>query len=313
MDSIPGIIFINPLPIKEYSHKTFFVLGQARGGTSLAAGILYHLGIPMGEQCDKPIYEDGILTRAIRSGNSRKIKEIIANYNSHWPNWGFKQPAAQNFILRNHRLFRSPCFIFIVKDPASIAIRKESLYGNDAVASMRKVLESYDRILKFIAKTKAPALIVSYEKLIQNPESLIEKMGVFVGNKNLNTDSALEFIKAGNKNYQQFFENQLNQKRLHVEGHIDQITANQITGWAVDYNNMSPVVLSVEKNGIEIATAIAEDFRADLQQAKVHETGQCAYTISLPTEGKLIAGDVIRVFAGDAKVELSRSPWTIEN
>lgn len=313
MESTPGIIFINQPSIQENIEKTFLILGQARGGTSLAAGILYHLGIPMGEQCDKPIYEDGILTRAIRSGNSRQIKENIATYNSQWPKWGFKQPAAQNFILRNHRLFRNPYYLFIVKDPASIAIRKQSLYGKDAITAMRQTLEIYDRTLKFIAKTKAPTLIVSYEKLMQNPESLVARIGRFVGNKNLSTDSAKEFIKAGNKNYQLFFDNQLTQKRLHIEGHIDQVTANQITGWAVDHHNDTPVALRVEKNGVEIATGIAEDFRADLKQAKAHKTGQCAYTISLPPADKLITGDVIRVFAGDANVELSRSPWSVED
>lgn len=303
-----GFIITNQ---NKYAKKTIIVLGIARGGTSLAAGILHSLGIPMGNESSPPIFEDDFLTRAIRNKwKWGQTHEIIANYNSKFDVWGYKKPSVQNWIVRNYQKFRNPVFVFVMKDPLAISLRKTDLYGYDPKKEIKNILTQYEKIMDFLIKRNLCAFIFSYEKMLKNYLEIIPSLCDFLDVSNEKAQKAVDFINHGSNSYNQFFFNQIERKKNAIEGHLDLVDKNTIAGWAVNLSNpIEPITVSVTLNDNLILSVKANDYRQDLFESGKHPTGYCGYTINLQDNDHIINGSIIRVFAGDSKTELSRSPW----
>ena len=119
--------------------KTIVVLGTARGGTSIAAGALYHLGVPM-FSVHRPVFEDVYLGPAFETGDSKSYKEIIKKYNEE-PVWAWKRPSSIDYLDVLIQELRNPIFIIMMRDILSVANRNVLSMGHDVLASMGSALE----------------------------------------------------------------------------------------------------------------------------------------------------------------------------
>lgn len=309
MDILPGLIHLNTPENKIASQRTIIVLGEARGGTSLAAGILSALGVPMGTQVDDPIFEDGVLTRAIRSGRTKNFRNVITQYNALWNIWGFKQPSAKRFLMRKASSLRNPMFLMIVKDAVSICSRKNDLYGYDYVQTMRSVLKSYDEQIRFLSKKRYPALVISYEKLVSNPAPFLDHICSFFGLDTQKIPHAIAFMSKGNSDYEGFFTRQKKRKDSQIEGHIDNVSEDEVSGWALLQGACSPIEIKVFLNNTYLGSVFTDKPRQDVADQYGGEYVKSGYTFKFPSDYSMTHGDVLSVFAGPAQIELSRSPW----
>mgnify|MGYP000184927422 CR=1 FL=1 len=309
---ITGIVPLSFDRLGETSERTVIVLGQARGGTSLAAGALLNLGLPMGMECRAPIYEDQPLTRAIRDAGKSKVREIIAQYNERWPQWGYKQPAVQKFWFWNHRLLRNPCYLLIVKDPISIADRLNQYRGRDTVNEARAAMKAYDRLLKFVSSSGKPALLVSYDKLYRYPDQCLPLLAQLTGIENPDLDKARAFCSAGGEDYKQFWDRQQRRNSTGVQGHVDRVSDKLVSGWAMMADHADPIEIQVSINDEPIMTGLADISRPSMVTKGRHPTGNCGFRIAWPKGVKPKAGDKVKISAGPDQVELARSPWVVE-
>lgn len=320
--------------------KTVIVLGAARGGTSLAAGILHALAIPMGDESSPPLFEDDLLTRAIRNprrqrSESGRIKgffldivatisqllhqsklgrkttqEVIADYNGRFDIWGYKKPSAYEWVTAHYRKFRNPVFVLIMKDPIAIAVRKNNLYDYETETSLINALKQYEKMLRFLAKNKLPAFIFSYEKFMEDPAEMLPELCGFLDIPAERAEDALAFIAKGSGEYNALFENQMSRRKNAIDGHLDVVTPNMIAGWAMDVTNHNAAVdITITVNDALLCSVSADNYRIDLASSGIHSTGKCGFCVNLNEHQAIADGSIIRAFAGGHRTELSRSPW----
>jgi len=197
--------------------KQVVVIGHARSGTSMVAGILYYMGVDMGKEPNpsssnpKGDFEDDdfrdlnreIFSKA-KTGSGcwlpptqeefdkaaplfrEKIKKLIdSRVNKKL--WGWKNPwnvmAAPYFIP----LLDNPHLIFVFRDPSSIARsgvkhtkRYEKLSFEEALQS---AVASDRKLTNMVEEYKGslPIHIIKFEDVIKKPEDEVRKMAGFLG------------------------------------------------------------------------------------------------------------------------------------
>lgn len=87
-----GHHIINP-PEQASETKTVIVLGCARSGTSMIAGVLHHLGVSVGRRHDDATFEDIDLSLAFENHKFDEAESIIAEYNEAHDVWAWKRPG----------------------------------------------------------------------------------------------------------------------------------------------------------------------------------------------------------------------------
>jgi hypothetical protein len=284
--------------------KTIIVVGSARGGTSMIAGILYHLGIPMGTAV-KPVFEDLRLASAFETQNKSRINSIITEYNNN-PVWAFKRPGAINYLAQIADDVRNPHFVFIFRDVFSIAHRNGISMGSNLVDAMGNALNDYGKIIEFISENKYPYLMCSSEKVNAYPEKVVEALvefsGVVASTKQV--ESAIRFIDPESTEY-------LNASRINrSHGQVGQVKNNIVVGWAAWFYRDEPVIVEVYLNNVLIAESEAVDLRSHLVELPKTRKGYCGYSINI-SHVDLKAGDELIVKVKSDVMQLKNSPWVI--
>lgn len=198
-DSIEDLVNRGVLSIrvpKSHPHqRTLIVLGAPRGGTTMAAGCLHHLGVPMGDSAGPVVFEDQVIGKSLDRGDLRGFRLAIANMNASYPVWGWKRPSAFRHLDLVAAEFREPYFIAIFRDPVAVALREHISMRFDPTPALEVTLETYSTIARFLSETNRPVLAVSYEKALRYPLHFVEALVGFVGPvSNESIDAALAFI-----------------------------------------------------------------------------------------------------------------------
>lgn len=176
----PGIFTVGPRPESNGRH-TIVVLGIARGGTSMAAGVLHHLGVPMGSPAHPPIYEDNRFHGLFEAGDADAIRALAEQSADEWGVWGYKRPASAAHVDVIHDCFVAPRYVVIFRDPVAVSQRRQlaldgSPRGPGHAGSLRRLLRQYMEIAKFLQLTEPFALTVSYEKAVQSPADFVDAL-----------------------------------------------------------------------------------------------------------------------------------------
>ncbi|TCK08704.1 hypothetical protein [Marinobacterium mangrovicola] len=302
------------------STSTLLVMGVGRGGTSLVAGLLHEMDIFMGDLMSTPSYEDQKLIKEILESKPKTVQKTIDDYSDRFDIWGFKHPEALSFITRNYKRFRNPRLIFVVKDTASIAMRKAYVLGNDPIQHMYNTFDTYEQILDFIRSSKLPTMTASYEKIMSNPDKFIDALGEFGG---ITLDesrraSALSFIDKGNSDYELFSMNKRNARinGLHhktnlYQGHLDHVSMHHISGWAINQKSPEPLQVVLLVNNEEIARTTADLPRSDVQKALNHPDDKCGFIFELPGNQGLASEDTVRVVIDAPVLDIAGSPQKV--
>ena len=83
-----GVTVVGDEPPSVSGHRPVVVIGTARGGTSMVAGCLYHLGVFMGDKLHPPVYEDVLLAEAMEAGAMKEARSLVARYKAREQPWG---------------------------------------------------------------------------------------------------------------------------------------------------------------------------------------------------------------------------------
>ena len=176
--------------------RTFVVFGVPRGGTTMVARIVEHLGVPMGQ--DLPAnYEDQAFNfdfmpdefKADRSKMRASLIDAIHRRNKSHSVWGWKYPRANIYLNQILDHVRRPHLICVLRDPLASSFRplgrKNFLAKPGKMTSPIKLIEQHlawqNRNLEIIRKSKCPSLICSYEKAIVCPTEFVKEMTGFIG------------------------------------------------------------------------------------------------------------------------------------
>ena len=188
---------------EQLKNKTVVVLGQRRSGTSMVAGILYKLGVPMdadirGDEMNPTGYfEDkeinGLSKWFMKSDWKDKIKynlayKFISSRNKKHENdgiWGFKE-VEQIFT---HKFFKpyiqNLYYIIVLRNPYDIAKSLFFWYGDKYKVSFQEcicvALKNEVEIEKIIKEIDdSPIIFLSFENIRKLPEKNVDKIIEFI-------------------------------------------------------------------------------------------------------------------------------------
>jgi len=278
------------------------VVGTARGGTSMVAGALAHLGVFMGDAAVAPVYEDTRLSAAFESADDQAVEAILERYASSAHRVGWKRPSSIDQLERVDRLFGKPRYVFVFKDVFAIANRNSISMRSETLSGMARALEQYQRVVEFLRKAQPSALLVSYDKAMAYKHEFIQSLVEFCGIEvsEAQRQAALDFIDPEPAAY-------LDASRItKAQGRLDMARDNVVAGWARYLHQSKSATVDIYVNDTQVGSVHAREQRRDL----VERLGvACGFTFALPSE--LSPGDIVRARVHDEVRDLANSPFTV--
>ena len=190
--------------------RCIIVLGKGRGGTSLTAGILYHLGVNMGDNMKRPNsrnkcgyfenrYTLNFNIKVLESNNIHINKLSLPPLNSLLPFkdglrkktkklvkkierrlWGFKDERNLWTFPLYEEFIENPYFIVHYRDAEAIA-QSINFWENKSLEHGRDISKQYYELVgEFFKKYQYPRLNIHYEDFFIEPQKQIEKICEFI-------------------------------------------------------------------------------------------------------------------------------------
>ncbi len=183
--SAPGVILRKPITNASEPY-TVLILGVPRGGTTMVAGIAQRLGLEIGQNLDYNLEDPDFCMKPVEH-----MVQAIADRNNRLKVWGWKFPAATNYIADIELHLRNLRVVSVWRDPLSAAMRRMSTIERKAgqpEAAARGKLNVLARMaekqmsnIEFLSASGVPAYLVSYEKAVRAPEAFIGQLAEFIG------------------------------------------------------------------------------------------------------------------------------------
>lgn len=190
----------------------FMVVGTPRGGTSLTAGILHHLGIFMGNEFmptddwnPKGTFADiefeamcnsiyGMIVPAynlpISLYHKDKLQTLVEQREALGIDWGFKCSRA-TFIADEVALHTNLKAVVVHRNKEtslqSFMARSSASFNESA----NIILRSHSDVQRFVNTTSIPFIEVNFDDIVDNPVESVTAIASFCGKEV--TDNALNF------------------------------------------------------------------------------------------------------------------------
>ena len=183
----------------ESHKKTICILGSARGGTSMIAGLISIMGVHIGNNTDFNNNEDLDFLQAsqpiqgiynVRDPHHKKVKlqltSLINKRNNENNIWGWKDPQLFTYFDKIDSSLINPYCIIVYRDPLAIA-QKELAVGeyDDVVIALDNIIShrfrNIQKIAKYAKRKRYPLLLISYERSLRDKVGLIEILQEFIG------------------------------------------------------------------------------------------------------------------------------------
>lgn len=178
-------------------YRTFVVLGNMRGGTSMVSGLLRILGVNMGDNIDEKNHED----LDLQHRHYLHMRDLVEEKNNKYDVWGWKDPMLIDNIYDVIDLcpLRNPLYIVVFRDAVATAEALCREEGWEETYAFNHVFRQTEKLFDFVSEYRP--ITLSYEKAINKPrecvESISKKTGIFVPEKTM--ERAVEFIGPGYK------------------------------------------------------------------------------------------------------------------
>ena len=169
--------------VRENSHHgrgTVLVLGTPRGGTSVVAGICHMLGVPMGLEIDRSNMED-LRFRAALEAESRLqlIVDYLERLHQLGPIVGAKDPVAIDHLADVYPRIPQPILVVVSRDVYA-STQREVAEGHEFFEMLRATIRRKYAVLDFISTVDDPLIVVSYERLMQDPVAAVQSLARFL-------------------------------------------------------------------------------------------------------------------------------------
>lgn len=159
--------------------RTVVVLGVERGGTSMVAGVVRALGISMGQRAglnhEDPLFLTDELDRLQNRIKMRNAQDDV---------WGFKVPKASLMLDFYDTHLRNPLYIVVYRNPIAIIDSWLQRGADSPLGVMDRIMVYQNAIFAFMSKTKAPILMLNYERTVQSAATklqAVESIAEFLG------------------------------------------------------------------------------------------------------------------------------------
>jgi hypothetical protein len=303
-----GVKYIGDTSALDTNKKTLIVSGISRGGTSLVAGVLHHLGVFTGELSSAPVFEDLQLASSFETGDFEKAHEVIKKYDARYNVWAFKRPGSINYNNNLYKLCHNPIYLFIFKDIFSVSNRNNISMNLEIMKGLQGALDDYNKILHFMRDNPVNGFLLSYEKIIGNKEMFIDTIVKLIGVEDISSmqiQKALDYITPNPKAY-------IDASRVTKGiGQIGSIDKKQVIGWGKYITSNDPAMVELYINDILEDTIEARDFRPHALENNIHKTGHCGYIFILKKELK--QGDKVSVKLSKEVHFLNNSDWIYDS
>ncbi len=171
----PCRVLIPPIVAAE---KTVIVLGCARGGTSMVAGLVRKLGIFMGENIDGPNHED----QDFMHNDIETLRTVVERRNAEHPYWGWKNTDEGIERIRQLLpLLRNPHVIVVFRNVLSIATSFNRYETIGFLDGLEDIGARYAAITRFTNTLSCPVLAVSYDAAILSKTETTRAVAAFLG------------------------------------------------------------------------------------------------------------------------------------
>lgn len=158
---------------------TIVVSGLGRSGTSMISKLLTAGGVNMGVAKVDVIHEDVGISNLIETDQIERFQAEVQRRNGLWSVWGFKRPL----IVRKHELLsttlRNPRYIIIFRDPLAVALRNTLSVGFTVAQGLEIYAQQMEIVRRFVVESDRPKLLLSYEKVLDNPQASISAIREF--------------------------------------------------------------------------------------------------------------------------------------
>ena len=156
---------------------------------------------------------------------------------------------------------------------------------------------------QWIREHSHPAVGVSYEKALLNPEALVDRVAEFLGIKITDAQKfeAIQQVQLGNTRY---LSSELWKSHL---GFIDSVAEGQLQGWAHLADSEKPATLEVRINLKKVAEIEAATFRQDLRDNGMG-SGHCGFCFDINPYLQRSITNRIEVVFSDTEYPLQGSP-----
>lgn len=172
-------IVLNALATPE-AQRTYVILGTRRGGTSMVAGVARALGLDLGDVGERKNNEDP----RFQNRHVEKMRQTIDTRNAGADVWGWKYPAAGNYLPDVWATLRNPHLIIVYRDPIAAAVSQSRYDRPQAARTVRLSLHESNANnnlnMGLALAVDRPCLLVSHERASRDPDALITDMAEFL-------------------------------------------------------------------------------------------------------------------------------------
>lgn len=169
--------------VRENLHPglgTVVVLGTPRGGTSVVAGICHMLGVPMGLQIDPSNVEDLSFRAMLKSEERVQLAPgYLAELHQLGPIVGAKDPSVIDHLSEVYSLIPKPILVVVSRDVYA-STQREVVEGHEFFEILRSTIKRQDAILDFVAGVQDPLIVVTYERLMNDPVAAVKPLADFL-------------------------------------------------------------------------------------------------------------------------------------
>ena len=184
---------------KIKTKKTYIVLGVKRGGTSMLAGTLRILGVYMGNMNKNVGGHEDV---DISDQNLEDMIQTVIRRNMEHEVWGFKNPAAIDYIYYLLPFLIKPTFLVIFRDPCATAMSESIKHNNNFTQSFWEAMDNIRKLHYFamypdayVNKHGGQVFSISYEKMLMSTETSVRELCELTGLEY--KEEVLDFIKPG--------------------------------------------------------------------------------------------------------------------
>lgn len=303
-----GFWLLNSTRMQGIAPATVVVAGLGRSGTSMLAAVLQAAGISMGEQTATGTHEDQQIAALLQQRRRRELQSLIKQRDAAYSLWGFKLPSRQILEHSLFRMLRRPYVVVIFRDILAISGRRQVSRGEQLMNQLTQSLREYHRLLEFLHEFDHPCLLISYEKALLNPDTMIDQLEFFLDLRldNPTRTACRASIEISPEIYRR-------EVRHHQgwQGRLEEIDRDRIMGWAFVGNAAVPATVEIFINGFRRYSCRADRPRPDVQKEHQLDTPACGFCLELsdPSE-RLQEGDRVSGRIATMKMDLRNSPLT---
>lgn len=163
--------------------RTVVCLGTPRGGTSMVAGAIAGLGVPMGRDLPANVEDPDFNadhTEKPFKAFVRGLPAVIAARNADHAVWGWKYPRAARYLDDIAGHLRQPMLVVVMRDPVPAVLRQMKKGTMSAMEAVQQRVRMEARNVKLVETLEVPTLMVSYERAITYPTEFLTELAAFL-------------------------------------------------------------------------------------------------------------------------------------